>query len=260
MPEELLQFAGRLHPMVLHLPIGILVLLALMEIAAGARRVALSPAIRSFVCWAFAIFAVVSAASGWMLSREGGYSGETLTRHFLLGIATAALALLTAICSVFPKLRIAYVLCLGAAVVTTTAAGHLGSQLTHGADWLWAPFHQKPVAPSDPLPRGRATEGLSHAGGDYELHVASIFAAHCIECHGDNRKKARLALNTYDAILSGGAHGRVIDRDMPEQSELLRRILLPADDDDRMPPTDKSALTEDEINSIRTWVLSGANR
>ena len=95
--ENLLLFFGRLHPLVVHLPIGILLLLALLELAGRwSRFPRLGEAQRTAVLACGAAAAVMAAGLGWLLAERGDFSGTLLDRHRLLGFLTAggAIALL----------------------------------------------------------------------------------------------------------------------------------------------------------------------
>ena len=87
-------FFGRLHPLVLHAPIGFLLAALVLE-AMTARAKLARPALALFL-WLTALSAVVAASTGWVLGHEDGYGGATLERHEQLGIAVALAASATA--------------------------------------------------------------------------------------------------------------------------------------------------------------------
>jgi uncharacterized membrane protein len=75
-----MEFFGRLHPILLHLPIGFLLLAWLMELASRQKRwTNLQPAV-GFALNLGMLSAIVAAASGYWLSREGGYE-ENRSSH-----------------------------------------------------------------------------------------------------------------------------------------------------------------------------------
>jgi len=87
---------GRLHPAASHLPIGILFLLAAVELAAlFPRGPRLTPALRTFVLGPGAAGALVAVVMGWLLADEGNYDDTLLARHRLLGLAVATFAVAT---------------------------------------------------------------------------------------------------------------------------------------------------------------------
>ena len=96
-------------------------------------------------------------------------------------------------------------------------------------------------------------------GSFYALRVAPPLAEHCISCHGENRQKAELRLDSYAFAMRGSRRGAVIVPGNPKASELMTRIALPAGDDRAMPPEGKTPLSPDEVTVIRLWIAAGAS-
>jgi hypothetical protein len=67
-----------------------------------------------------------------------------------------------------------------------------------------------------------------------------------------------LNLTTYQTAMRGGDSGKVIVKGDTEQSELLRRISLPHDDDEFMPAEGKTPLTARQVAIVRWWIAAGA--
>ena len=93
----------------------------------------------------------------------------------------------------------------------------------------------------------------------YALRVAPLFAQYCISCHGEDRQKDELRLDSYAFVMRGGRHGAVILPGNPVSSELVRRIALPAGADRAMPPEGKTPLSPNEVTVIRLWIAAGAS-
>jgi len=104
----------------------------------------------------------------------------------------------------------------------------------------------------EPIPKAAANSF-------YTVRVAPLFAAHCTSCHGAERDKGGLRLDSLAAILRGGKHGAVVVADNAKESELVTRILLPASNDRAMPPSGKAPLNQDDITVIRLWIAAGAS-
>ena len=68
-------FAGRLHPVVLHLPIGLVAGLVLIEIASMFSKATALRVLRAVFLWATVASAAAAAATGWLLGDQG-YSGR----------------------------------------------------------------------------------------------------------------------------------------------------------------------------------------
>jgi hypothetical protein len=91
----------------------------------------------------------------------------------------------------------------------------------------------------------------------YKDIVSHIVEAKCVGCHGEEKQKGKLRLDSLEHILQGSDGENVVPGD-PAASLFVERILLPADDDDHMPPEDKDQLTANEIKVLEFWVKSGA--
>src|SRR5690606_12294782 len=92
---------------------------------------------------------------------------------------------------------------------------------------------------------------------DLNLEVRSIFAHNCYKCHSSAKVKGELRLDKKELVFKGGESGQVIAPGHPEESEIIRRLLLPRDDEDAMPPKGKS-LKAQEIATLQFWIKSGA--
>ena len=89
-PPDFLLFLGRLHPLLVHLPIGMIVALAALELATLVPRFKRAAASAGFMLALAAPLAVVTAVCGWLLSLAGGYDAQLLAWHKWLGTVTAA--------------------------------------------------------------------------------------------------------------------------------------------------------------------------
>lgn len=96
----------------------------------------------------------------------------------------------------------------------------------------------------------------AQAAVDFTKEVAPILKAHCIECHGPDKQKGKLRLDTKADLLKGGKNGQVVKAGDATASELHKRIILPKDDDDRMPPEGES-LSAENIAILKNWINEG---
>ena len=143
-PSGLVLFLGRLHPLLVHLPIGFILLLAALELTALLPRFKeVAPANRVIV--ALSVPAVLfSAGCGWLLSWNGGYDERTLAWHKWLGTALVPVILALATFRWRGWMK-SYRACLFATVVLVSVTGHFGGSLTHGSDYLFV-FGKPPPA------------------------------------------------------------------------------------------------------------------
>jgi mono/diheme cytochrome c family protein len=93
----------------------------------------------------------------------------------------------------------------------------------------------------------------------YQDRVAPIFDKHCAVCHGPEKHKAGLRLDSFERAMKGGESGLAIKAGDPKGSELFRRISLPETDDEVMPSDGKPHLSAGEIKLIEYWIAQGAS-
>lgn len=248
--RDLLAVFGRMHPMLLHLPIGMLIGLALMELVAWRRGAA--PTSRWLLVVA-TLSTLLASASGWMLHEEDGYAGGfALEWHERLGIATGFAALLCCFLRFRGKDQ-PYRVVLMLTALLLLPAGHFGAEMTHGKGFLWEPLEEEGEEAYVPLVLESAAEEGAATLASFSEHVAPLLKARCTRCHGARKTKGELRLDSREAILAGGESGAVL-ASTAEDSELYRRLLLPLEHDDHMPPESKTQLAEAEIELLRLWL------
>ena len=254
--NDLLLFLGRLHPLVVHLPIGILLLAAALEFWPGgvplhARRIA----------WGLgAVGAIAAAAVGWILAESGGY-GEEVFAHRWLGVGVAVLGAVGFALSAAGGLpaKLAAV----ATAVVLSLAGHAGGNLTHGEDYLWAyaPGFVQAAAGYEPTPT-RAEVDLAGRSPDSVLVYADLIAPvvelRCVACHDADRSNAGLRLDAPHHVLAGARGGPIVVAGEPMESEWLRRVTLPRSNSKSMPPKG-DALDYADVRLLAWWIERGAD-
>ena len=93
----------------------------------------------------------------------------------------------------------------------------------------------------------------------YGALIHPVLEAKCTGCHGAEKQKGKLAVHTLEALLKGGKSGDTVVAKKAADSSLVKRISLPKEDDDHMPPEDKEQLTEKEIALLKWWIDAGAD-
>ena len=93
----------------------------------------------------------------------------------------------------------------------------------------------------------------------YRARIAAIFDRHCVACHGAEKQKGKLRLDSYEAVMKGAEAGAVVKPGEVKGSELFRRITLPQSEEEVMPNDGKPLLTRDEIKNIELWIAGGAS-
>lgn len=220
------------------------------------------------VVWLAALSGLAAAVAGWLLAHEGGYDADLLDRHLWTGVATGIGAFTCVVLRSLARARpdrtvltpVATAVLAGT-VGTMLVAAHAGGSLTHGEDFLTehapAPIR---LLVGLPILRDRSEEPLTAIAERqaFDGVALRIFEARCLDCHNAGKMKGELRLDTYEAVLAGGQSGPVVVAGDPESSELLKRIHLPLEDKQHMPPKGKVQLTEDETAVLAWWIEAGA--
>ncbi len=99
-------------------------------------------------------------------------------------------------------------------------------------------------------------------GATYEVDIKPIFEKSCIKCHGSERQKGKLRLDSLAATLKGGEDGKVVEVGDSAKSMLVHNVAHVGDEDMFMPPPDNKdkipPLTKEQIGLIRAWIDQGA--
>jgi Planctomycete cytochrome C/Leucine Rich repeat len=92
---------------------------------------------------------------------------------------------------------------------------------------------------------------------DFVKDIEPLFQQNCIKCHGPEKQKGDLRLDSKAAAMKGGKDALAIVAGKADKSDLYRRITLPAGDDDIM-PSKGDPLTKAQTDLIRDWINQGA--
>ena len=140
-------------------------------------------------------------------------------------------------------------------------ASHLGASITHGRDFLtqYAPAPLRGLLGAN----GRAPDA---PGTKSDLTQQPVFGAliqpilqrRCSACHGPEKRKADLSVESYETLLKGGKDGPVLIAGKAFDSLIIQRLLLPLNDEDHMPPEGKPQPTPAEITALQWWIDCGA--
>ena len=252
--SSIVEFIGRFHPVLVHLPIGILFTGLLLQVLSRSPVYAVPGVIMKWIWGAGLLSALFSCMTGYLLSLGGDYDPDLVNPHMWMGFSVAALSGFVFVRSRTGKKEkmdmIAAIGLTGLIVIT----GHLGGSLTHGPGYLTAPFSQSPEAV---VPKRKPIPDIKEAVV-YADVIQPMLQAHCYSCHGPNRQKGGLRLDDSASIVKGGKDGLVLHASRPAESEMIERLLLPAEEDHHMPPRSKPPMKESEIALLQWWVAQGA--
>ncbi|MBL7698506.1 MAG: hypothetical protein JNK79_10115 [Chitinophagaceae bacterium] len=252
------QFFGHFHPILVHLPIGILLIALLLQWLAGREKYKSFYAPVPFLLLCGMISAIAACISGYLLSLSDDYSNDIVSWHMWMGISVAIVSVVLYLKE--RKIRLAQQIRFLPAIlfVLIMITGHLGGMLTHGSDYLSEPFadifsdNNTGSVVIKPLPD--VQEAVA-----YRDIVQPILQTRCYSCHGPGKQKGKLRLDDSVSIMKGGEDGKVIAAHQADESEMIKRMLLPIDNDDHMPPREKPQPTESQINLVRWWIGEGAD-
>ncbi|WP_332913058.1 c-type cytochrome domain-containing protein [Algoriphagus boritolerans] len=237
----ILQVLGRAHPLILHFPI-VLLLMAVGLLWVSDERLKRAGAQILLVGGNLTGITVVA---GLILASEE-YEGDALVWHQWLGVASLLLSVLIYF---FREKSGKFVrISTGTLALAIILTGHFGANLTHGEDFLLAPIQSKEVD----LVTLEEAEVFQHL-------VQPILEAKCIACHKEGKVKGELRMDQLAGLQKGGKNGPFVVPGDLEKSLLIRRINLPKEEKEHMPPKNKTQLTDEEIEILEAWVAAGAS-
>lgn len=246
-----LQVMGRMHPLVLHFPIVLLMIgagllfIRLREPEAAHWKKQFTAAL----LLAGALTTGMAVIMGLLLSREEGYTADgALFLHkwggaLLLWVASACYWLRNARHQWYAKSSGL------AAVALIIFTGHYGAAVTHGENFVLAPV----------TPEKKAVPVQLEQALVYEHLVRPILEEKCMSCHNPAKAKGSLSLEDTTHLLAGGKTGKLFIPGDPAASLLMLRLHLPEEDKKHMPPSNKPQLTEDEVALLHHWIKSGGD-
>jgi uncharacterized membrane protein/mono/diheme cytochrome c family protein len=266
-------FLGPFHSVLLHFPIGFVVMAFLVDLFYIRRRSADAQRIVGLIL----LFAVLTSAMtiflGLMRSDTAEYDAKVLLHHRNYGIAVGGLVVTTLAlhwlafrggesAATRRGLRLGFRTFLLASMIVMVIAGHEGGNLTHGTNYLTknAPPFVKQLIEDAPETSPQPGAMAADAGERFFAEkVKPILDSKCASCHGAEKQKGEYRLDQKEIAFKGGESGKLaIKPGEPLQSHLVNVVLLPADDDDVMPPKGKRTLTSDEVMTLIRWIQQGA--
>jgi mono/diheme cytochrome c family protein len=92
---------------------------------------------------------------------------------------------------------------------------------------------------------------------DFVKDIQPLLQQQCVKCHGPEKQKGKMRLDSREAALKGGKVGPAFVVSDAAKSEMVRRITLPKSDDDFM-PSEGEPLSKAQIDLITAWINQGA--
>jgi hypothetical protein len=242
-----LQVAGRMHPLVLHLPIGILIFLVVLMFFQKQIDSSVTNQIIHIGLLLTSLSASISALFGFFLSLQSDYGYDVLMRHKVSGVILSFLCYAVLLWNKGGLKRSVF---LGLGIVsflTLIIAGHTGSVLTHGENFLFAPISKSTVVLT------------AENSSVYKFAVEPILERKCFTCHNESKAKGKLVMTSEAQFKAGGEHGKPWVEGKPMESRMIKAFYLPISHDEHMPPDGKPQLTQLEIATLKAWIKAGAD-
>ncbi len=256
-------FLGRFHPLIVHLPIGILLVAVIMHFLAKKKRFEYLEKPVAFVLLIGAAGSIISCFLGYLLSFQGGYHPDTLFNHQWMGIGISCIAWLAYGFKIWEKTRMSFLINSSVMIVLVLGlgyVGHLGGNLTHGSTYLtqYAPNTIRKAVGLPPKQKERSPVTVLDSADIFLDVINPMIFNKCTSCHNASKSKGGLLLTSHDFMLKGGESGPAIVDGNLRESELFRRITLSENHKDFMPPEGKQPFSEEDVKLIEFWILNGA--
>lgn len=279
-------FFGRFHSLSVHLPIGFLLLAALLFFLSFIKGFSFLIKALPLALLLGALSAIASVILGFLLAEEGGYPSDNLFWHKLMGIALAVLS----VCSVLlvlgyfsrgeqslslkkrlnidiiesyinkQKKQLGFLMFF--IVLSVSITGHLGGNLTHGANYLYV---YAPDLIQDFLldPNAEKSDLIFPEDSDstllFDHIIGPIIIQKCASCHDTETLKGGLNVTSFEGLLEGGETGPALEQGSPHSSELYKRVTLDPKSRKYMPPKG-AGLSFGEISLLKYWIQNGLSR
>ncbi len=246
-----LQVVGRMHPLLLHFPIVLLIISWILFLFRNRleKDVPTLQSVINSLLFISSLLTSITVIMGLLLSKEGGFEGTTYELHKYTGVGLSLLTLgLMAYIRFNPakKFKNLFAIGLNISIILLLLVGHFGASLTHGEDFIMAPVMQKESKELDP-------ENTLV----FEDAVLPILKAKCASCHNSDKAKGGLILTDSSSILKGGENGKVFTAGNALTSLMIERIMLDIEHEHKMPPKGKPQLSIDEVALLKSWIQSG---
>jgi len=253
----LVYFIGRFHPLIIHFPIVLILLVLVFEVLSRLSLVKISTTIISFLLLSASFFCAFAIIAGFLLYYTGEYAGDIMVWHKWAGIGVGIGIFLTTLFFLLTKNsndNFTYLILLCVTNVLLLFASHQGGSLTHGKEYL-----------TEYMPRWFAKETAVTMKPLEEMIIyqdimVPMLDAKCMSCHNENKTKGELMMTTYEGLMTGGKSemATVFPNDA-ENSGIYHRVTLPENDDEHMPPEGKTPLSNDEKFLLQWWINQGAS-
>lgn len=245
------ELLGRFHPLVVHLPIGILIVAYLMELFSRSEKFEKIKVAIPFVLQLGILFSLIALLTGWIMPKEGEFDERLIGLHLWFSVAMTISSILVYAALVYKDgaLKKMYFPLFTLCMILLMISGHFGGSLTHGEGHLIKPLGENNRTLVSDVNSLEAYNGI----------IQPILKKKCYGCHNEEKKKGGLIMSNKEDFLEGGENGVIILAGNPDESTMIQKVHLPLEDDDHMPPKGKKQLTKNEIKLLEWWIAKGAS-
>lgn len=251
------EFIGHFHPALVHMPIGILLIALLLQWLSNKEKYQSIQPATAIVLLIGSITALISCLTGYFLSISDDYDTATVNWHMWMAIALTFVSFILFAKEKNPNFAINKTLLSIAVLVLVFVTGHLGGTLTHGSDYFTRPLQNAFTGDSNTAvikPIANVQEAIA-----YNDIVKPILQTKCYSCHNANKQKGGLRMDDSVLLMKGGKDGKIIEPGNAAASEMIKRLMLPIDNDDHMPPREKPQLTEQQVALLHWWISNNSD-
>lgn len=257
------KIVGNFHPLILHLPIGVVFVVTVAEtlgwLSFGRWKPVLTLSL--FLGVMSGCLACVTGLAD--MYHDYGLNNQTWLNHMWFGLGFVSLLMVAFFLKIWGINAngrgpvYAFFLFVAAGVMGQGA--HIGGEEVHG------PLFPKRVAEEEADPEISAAV-LAKEPKDrlaFNEVVMPIIDAKCVRCHDEDVSKGGLVMTSFDALLEGGEGGEDGDSETlvpgdAENSMMVTFLYLPNEDDWHMPPYKKKRpeqqLEQHEKDLIKWYV------
>ena len=256
---DTLTFFGRLHPLLVHLPIGFLIVAVIISVKQSDRSINFNRFV-SLIWFLSFISAAFSSLMGWLLAQNGHYIEDAIKPHQWTGIILVILSFLGWMFRI-GNLRVAKIILQVnnlLIILFLLIVGHLGGSLTHGENYLYdyapEPLKSFLVKREKPITlEGQSLDSIRI----FEDAIYPLFNSKCVACHNNEISRGGLNMATAVGFFKGGNSGAAIVPKDLEKSLAFKRIIKSQYDEKFMPPSGEP-MTYEEIQLIEWWINEGS--
>ena len=258
--SNMMQFIGHLHPVIVHMPIGIMLLGIFLMFYQGRQSKNFDKVI-SLAFLVGSISATLACITGWLLSKSGEYDGALIQNHQWVGIATALIGWGVYFIKKYKWILVTLLL------VFIIITSHFGATLTHGENYLLGSNKKVKKVEQNKNKDSKKVQTILKDKDSikiviynlYKEEIKPILQVKCYNCHGPLKQKGGLRLDSESFIKKGWKEGLILEAGNSLKSTMYTNLILPMEDDKHMPPMGKHQPTEQEIKTMKQWIEKGAS-